>query len=108
MMIVAFGKAFTVAEANPKKLIMNTLARAAIERDRALEDDGGDESERLLAASAQATPALNESRMGTVQRNKAGSAVVAVCSPLSKQRVTFENGGGEGHDVYEVMPGSPR
>ena len=29
MMIVAFGKAFTVAEEAPKKQIMNTLARFA-------------------------------------------------------------------------------
>ena len=32
MMIVAFGKAFTVAEEAPKKQIMNTLARDAIQR----------------------------------------------------------------------------
>ena len=32
MMIVAFGKAFTVAEEVPKKQIMNTLARDAIQR----------------------------------------------------------------------------
>ena len=32
MMIVAFGKAFTVAEEAPKKQIMNTLARDAIKR----------------------------------------------------------------------------
>ena len=32
MMIVAFGKAFTVAEEAPKKQIMNTLARHAIQR----------------------------------------------------------------------------
>ena len=30
MMIVAFGKAFTVAEEAPKKQIMNTLARDEI------------------------------------------------------------------------------
>ena len=38
MMIVAFGKSFSVSDPTPKKLIMNTLARAAIERDRAMED----------------------------------------------------------------------
>ena len=39
MLIVASGKSFTVSDSVPKKLIMNTLARAAIERDRALEND---------------------------------------------------------------------
>jgi len=34
MLIVAFGKTFSVSESAPKKLIMNTLARAAIERDK--------------------------------------------------------------------------
>jgi hypothetical protein len=34
MLIVAFGKTFSVTESAPKKLIMNTLARAAIERDK--------------------------------------------------------------------------
>lgn len=34
MLIVAFGKTFSVTDSAPKKLIMNTLARAAIERDK--------------------------------------------------------------------------
>lgn len=46
MMIVAFGKAFTVTDPRPKKLIMNTLTRAAIERDKALEMDEQERDER--------------------------------------------------------------
>jgi hypothetical protein len=55
MMIVANGKAFTVAEEGPKRLIMNTLARAAIERDKAMEvgEEGeAGEREALLHQSA--------------------------------------------------------
>ena len=55
MMIVASGKSFTVSDSVPKKLIMNTLARAAIERDRAMEDgleDAGSELVPLNPADA--------------------------------------------------------
>ena len=34
MLIVGFGKTFTVHDPGPKKLIMKTLARAAMETDR--------------------------------------------------------------------------
>lgn len=68
MMIVAFGKSFTVSDPTPKKLIMNTLARAAIERDRALEDEDEGEAVELLPG---ATTTLNESRLNTVQRTRA-------------------------------------
>ena len=64
MMIVAFGKAFTVAEEAPKKQIMNTLARAAIERDKALEDD-----EDAVAAEAEERQGLlSECREGADSR----------------------------------------
>lgn len=75
MLIVAFGKTFSVTESAPKKLIMNTLARAAIERDKVL-DGGGvtvDETSHLLqnrvvdAASQQkqmASPSMQNNTMG--------------------------------------------
>ena len=37
MLIVGFGKTFTVHDSAPKKLIMRTLAKAAMETDKALE-----------------------------------------------------------------------
>ena len=39
MLIVGFGKTFTVHDQAPKKLIMRTLARAAMETDKALEEE---------------------------------------------------------------------
>ena len=75
MLIVAFGKTFSVTESAPKKLIMNTLARAAIERDK-VPDGGGvtvDETSHLLqnrvvdAASQQkqmASPSMQNNTMG--------------------------------------------
>ena len=75
MLIVAFGKTFSVTESAPKKLIMNTLARAAIERDKVL-DGGGvtvDETSHLLqnrvvdAVSQQkqmASPSMQNNTMG--------------------------------------------
>ena len=39
MLIVGFGKTFTVHDPAPKKLIMRTLAKAAMETDRALEEE---------------------------------------------------------------------
>lgn len=39
MLIVGFGKTFTVHDPGPKKLIMKTLARAAMETDKAMEDE---------------------------------------------------------------------
>ena len=80
MMIVAFGKAFTVAEPHPKKMIMNTLARAAIERDRAMEEE-----EELLSAANNRTPAMNESRMNTVQRTKARQRAAAAAAALAAE-----------------------
>lgn len=77
MLIVAFGKTFSVTESAPKKLIMNTLARAAIERDKVLDGGGGgvtvDETSHLLqnrvvdAASQQkqmASPSMQNNTMG--------------------------------------------
>ena len=65
MMIVAFGKAFTVAEEAPKKQIMNTLARAAIERDKALEDD---EDAAEAAGAEERQGLLSECREGADSR----------------------------------------
>jgi hypothetical protein len=74
MLIVAFGKTFSVTESAPKKLIMNTLARAAIERDKVL-DGGGvacDEASHLLQGrnaeasqqKAMASPSMQNNTMG--------------------------------------------
>ena len=75
MMIVASGKSFTVNDSAPKKLIMATLARAAIERDRAMEDDEGDDE------GAPLNPDL--SRLGTIGRAGASPAP-------QRQKVTFD------------------
>merc|ERR1719346_88294 len=48
MLIMANGRTFSVTDSAPKKLIMNTLARAAIERDRALDEPSEDEMSKLL------------------------------------------------------------
>ena len=77
MLIVAFGKTFSVTESAPKKLIMNTLARAAIERDRVL-DGGGvvcDETSQLLQgrgvdASQQKPMASPSTQNNTMARQK--------------------------------------
>ena len=39
MLIVGYGKTFTIHDAAPKKLIMRTLARAAMENDQELEEE---------------------------------------------------------------------
>ena len=39
MLIVGFGKTFTIHDQAPKKLIMKTLARAAMENDQELEEE---------------------------------------------------------------------
>ena len=74
MMIVASGKSFTVSDSAPKKLIMATLARAAIERDRAMEDDEDDEGAPLNP---------DVSRLGTIGRAGASPAP-------QRQKVTFD------------------
>ena len=72
MLIVAFGKTFSVTESGPKKLIMNTLARAAIERDKALD---GDESSHLLQGRCDA----NQKQSPVTQQN----------NTMGRQKVTF-------------------
>ena len=72
MLIVAFGKTFSVTESGPKKLIMNTLARAAIERDKALD---GDESAHLLQGRCDA----NQKQSPVTQQN----------NTMGRQKVTF-------------------
>ncbi len=86
MLIVSHGKSYTVSDARPKKLIMSTLARAAIERDKEME-----EAEQALPAAPtpQATPAVNESRMNTAAR-RAPAATSSVGSPSPARQVTFE------------------
>lgn len=66
MLIVGFGKTFTVHDPAPKKLIMRTLARAAMDSDRALEEEetywlkgdtagGGSTPSKLNGPSSAAT-----------------------------------------------------
>ena len=69
MLIVAFGKTFSVTESAPKKLIIYTLARAAIERDKALDGGTGDETSHLLTSSnrnetSQKSPVTQTNTMG--------------------------------------------
>ena len=95
MMIVAFGKSFTVSDPIPKKLIMNTLARAAIERDKAMED--GEEMQLLCSGGRDQTDFAG-SRMNTMSRNRHN---IVMSSPAlsggggvaggGKQKVTFED-----------------
>ena len=87
MMIVAFGKSFSVSDPTPNKLIMNTLARAAIERDRAMED--GEEMQLLHSAKEQTEfVGTGGSRLNTIQRTSANAMSGGVGS---KQKVTFED-----------------
>lgn len=86
MLIVAFGKSFTVRDQAPKKLIMNTLARAAIERDREMEDEGICEAgEDVVLIEA-----------GTAQRRMRGN------------KVTFNEASHAHSEVVDRMPASPR
>lgn len=78
MMIMANGRTFTVTDSAPKKLIMNTLAKAAIERDRAL-DEPSAEDERLLTMSPN-TATLARQKKARQQQT---------CSPQAKPKVTF-------------------
>ena len=81
MMIMANGRTFSVTDSGPKKLIMNTLARAAIERDRALDEPG--EDERLLQSPNTATLA---------RQKKARVNNVTANSPSTRPKVTFHEG----------------
>ena len=74
-----FFRSYTVSDQAPKRLIMQTLARAAIERDRAFEDE--DQGE---AVPGQGTPLLNEARMNTVGRRN--QLVNAINSPAGSVR----------------------
>ena len=102
MMIVAFGKSFSVSDATPKKLIMNTLARAAIERDKHMEDG---EEMQLLSGKDQEN---DGSRLNTIQRNnRNASAATNNSGGVGKQRVTFEDIDG-GPSTSTLVANSPR
>ena len=101
-MIVAFGKSFSVSAATPKKLIMNTLARAAIERDKAMEDG---EEMQLLPGKDQDP---DGSRLNTIQRNnRNATSSNNTMIGGSKQRVTFEDIDG-GSSSLPLIANSPR
>ena len=101
-MIVAFGKSFSVSDATPKKLIMNTLARAAIERDKAMEDG---EEMQLLSGKDQE---IDGSRLNTIQRNHHNSPTCTnTLTGGVKQRVTFEDIDG-GSSSATLVASSPR
>ena len=102
MMIVAFGKSFSVSDATPKKLIMNTLARAAIERDKHMEDG---EEMQLLSGKDQEN---DGSRLNTIQRNnRNANAGTNTIGGVGKQRVTFEDIDG-GPSTSTLVANSPR
>ncbi len=76
MLIVSHGKSYTVSDSQPKKLIMSTLARAAIERDRAMEEAEGEGG-----ADANA---------GTAARRTKANAVSSGAAQSPARQVTFE------------------
>ena len=86
MLIMANGRTFSVTDSAPKKLIMNTLARAAIERDRALDEPSEDEMSKLLQSPNTATLARQKkpTRIVTVQNSPQGS-----CGSSVRPKVTF-------------------
>uniref|UniRef100_A0A0K2T0T5 Protein tincar n=1 Tax=Lepeophtheirus salmonis TaxID=72036 RepID=A0A0K2T0T5_LEPSM len=80
MLIVGYGKTFTVNESEPKKLIMNTLARAAIEKEQNLENEGEGSSVAVFQTLQ---------RKKSVQNNNNGSS--SSNSSPAKQKVTFDH-----------------
>ena len=95
-MIVAFGKSFSVTDPTPKKLIMNTLARAAIERDKAMEDG----EEMQLLSGKEHEDSHDGSRLNTIQRNN-------TITGNGKPRVKFEDLDG-GTSSTTLVASSPR
>ena len=87
MLIMANGRTFSVTDSAPKKLIMNTLARAAIERDRALDEPSEDER-MLIQSPNMATLARQKkpARIVTVQNSPQGSCGSSV---NQRPKVTF-------------------
>lgn len=77
MLIVAFGKSYTVSEAAPQRLIMSTLARAAIERDRAAEEE---EARPLLPPG---TPGTNTTPRRAKREEVVAAAAAAEQNPSS-------------------------
>ena len=102
MMIMANGRTFSVTESGPKKLIMNTLARAAIERDRALDELAG-EDQRLLMMQSPNT--------ATLARQKKPRVVTAsaVSSPQgTRPKVTFHDDEAIASSAVQSASNSPR
>ena len=104
MMIMANGRTFSVTESGPKKLIMNTLARAAIERDRALDELAG-EDQRLLMMQSPNT--------ATLARQKKPRVVTASCSAVSspqgtRPKVTFHDDEAIASSAVQSASNSPR
>ena len=103
MMIMANGRTFSVTESGPKKLIMNTLARAAIERDRALDEPG--EDQRLLMMQSPNT--------ATLARQKKQPRVVTTASSASspqgtRPKVTFHDDEAIASSAVQSAANSPR
>ena len=102
MMIMANGRTFSVTESGPKKLIMNTLARAAIERDRALDEPG--EDQRLLMMQSPNT--------ATLARQKKPRVVTTASSASSPQgtrpKVTFHDDEAIASSAVQSAANSPR
>jgi len=86
MLIVGFGKTFTVHDQAPKKLIMRTLARAAMETDKALEE------EDMYWLKGEAGPQA-PNKMGTLSN----STMMRVhASPSLNKRAEGQGQGAEG------------
>ena len=85
MLIMANGRTFSVTDSAPKKLIMNTLARAAIERDRALDEPS--EDERLLQSPNTAT--LARQKKPRIVTNAQQNSPQGSCGS-NRPKVTFE------------------
>ena len=86
MLIMANGRTFSVTDSAPKKLIMNTLARAAIERDRALDEPS--EDERLLVQSPN-TATLARQKKPRIVTNAQQNSPQGSCGS-NRPKVTFE------------------
>ena len=105
MLIMANGRTFSVTESGPKKLIMNTLARAAIERDRALDELAG-EDQRLLMMQSPNTATLARQKKPRVVT---ASCASAVSSPQgTRPKVTFHDDEAIASSAVQSASNSPR
>jgi len=103
MLIVGFGKTFTIHDQGPKKLIMKTLARAAMETDQELEEEetywlrGETPNGKVCGPSQTATmrvhasPSLNKRADGEVDCRAGQSPVKLPLGQSSPQTNTVQD-----------------